>query len=79
LQGKDGEAAPVSPKPGDFKARIIGSSGGYRNLAMRGKKGGGAAPLCRPQSNPLALAELYQIMARITCTGAAVIAASGSR
>src|SRR6266478_10093114 len=39
--GEGREAAPGSSKADDFKAWIIGRSGGYRNLAVRGKKGGG--------------------------------------
>jgi hypothetical protein len=40
--GEGREAAPGSPKADDFKAWIIGRSGGYRNLAVRGKKAAGA-------------------------------------
>src|SRR5712671_1489736 len=39
--GESREGAPGSPLAGDFNAWIIGRSGGYRNLAVRGKKGGG--------------------------------------
>jgi hypothetical protein len=39
--GEGREAAPGSPKADDFKAWIIGGSGGYRNLAVRGKKAAG--------------------------------------
>src|SRR5260370_10007193 len=39
--GEGREAAPGSPKADDFKAWIIGRSGGYRNLAVRGKKAAG--------------------------------------
>jgi hypothetical protein len=39
--GEGREAVPGSPKADDFKAWIIGRSGGYRNLAVRGKKTAG--------------------------------------
>src|SRR5262249_54429427 len=38
-EGRVGEERAPSPNTDDFKARIIGRLAGYRNLAVRGKRG----------------------------------------
>src|SRR5258708_18769757 len=71
LPGERGgrEAAPGSPKADDFKAWIIGRSGGYRNLAVRGKKAAGEPTNRRSdRRSPHRIAGLRSNASRLTAT-----------
>src|SRR5258708_21494082 len=71
LPGERGgrEAAPGSPKADDFKAWIIGRSGGYRNLAVRGKKAAGEPTNRRSdRRSPYRIADLRSNASRLTAT-----------